>query len=74
MLRGPKFVSTDLSLMKNFPLGAGAQFQFRVEFFNIFNTVNYGNPGGAFNDTAAFGRISSAGPMRQMQLGGKFLF
>ena len=74
VLRGPKFVSTDLSLMKNFRVGAGAQFQFRAEIFNIFNTINYGNPGGAFNDAASFGRISSAGAMRQMQLGGKFLF
>ena len=44
MLRGPKFVSTDLSLMKNVPLGGTAQFQIRAEIFNVFNTVNYGNP------------------------------
>ena len=44
ILRGPKSVVTDLSLMKNFPLGGGAQFQFRAEIFNLFNTVNYGNP------------------------------
>ncbi len=74
VLRGPKNVSTDLSFMKNFPLGGGAQFQFRAEIFNAFNTVNYGNPGGVFSNTATFGRISSAGAMRQMQLGGKFLF
>ena len=74
VLRGPKYVSTDLSFMKNFPLGGGAQFQFRAEIFNAFNTVNYGNPGGVFSNTATFGRISSAGAMRQVQLGGKFLF
>ena len=73
LLRGPKFVSTDLSLMKNFPLGRGAQFQFRAEIFNAFNNVNYGNPNGTFNSTS-FGRISSAGGMRQIQLGGKIFF
>ena len=74
VLRGPKFVSTDLSFMKNFPIGGNAQFQFRAEIFNLFNTVNYGNPGGQFSNTATFGRISSAGSMRQVQLGGKILF
>ena len=48
MLRGPKFAATDLSLMKNVPLGGTAQFQIRAEIFNAFNTVNYGNPGSTF--------------------------
>jgi hypothetical protein len=74
LLRGPKSVTTDLSLMKNVPIGGGAQFQVRVEMYNVFNTVNYGNPNAVFNDTAAFGRITGAGSMRQVQLGGKLLF
>ena len=73
LLRGSKFVSTDLSLMKNFPIGRGAQFQFRAELFNVFNNVNYGNPNAVFG-TANFGRISGAGGMRQIQLGGKIFF
>ena len=73
ILRGPKYVNTDLSLMKNVPLGGGATFQIRVEMFNIFNTVNWGNPNASFDNTA-FGRITSAGAMRQVQLGGKVLF
>ena len=72
-LRGPKFVSTDLSMMKNVPLGRSVRFQIRAEIFNAFNTVNYGNPGATFG-AASFGRISSAGSMRQVQLGGKFIF
>ena len=75
MLRGPKFMTTDLSLMKNFPIGGGVRFQFRVEFFNAFNNVNYGNPNGfGVPLSTSFGRISSAGSMRQMQLGGKIFF
>lgn len=73
VLRGPKSIVTDLSLMKNFPLGGGRQFQFRAEMFNAFNRVNYGNPNGVFNSTS-FGRISSAGSMRQIQLGARVSF
>jgi hypothetical protein len=73
ILRGPKFVTTDLSFMKTRPIGRGARFQFRAECYNIFNNVNYGNPGSTFG-AASFGRITSAGTMRQVQLGGKILF
>jgi hypothetical protein len=73
ILRGPKFSSTDLSFMKNVPVGGQARLQIRVEIYNIFNQVNYNNPN-AVIDSAAFGTITSAGPMRQMQLGGKLLF
>jgi hypothetical protein len=73
LLRGPKSVTTDLSLMKNVLLGGGATFQIRVEMFNVFNTVNWGNPNASFG-SASFGRITSAGAMRQVQIGGKLLF
>jgi hypothetical protein len=73
VLRGPRFVSTDVSLMKNVPLGGPVKFQFRAEIFNFFNNVNYGNPGSSFG-ASSFGRITSAGSMRQVQLGGKLLF
>jgi carboxypeptidase family protein/TonB-dependent receptor-like protein len=73
LLRGPKFVSTDLSMMKNVPLGGTVRFQIRAEIFNAFNRVNFGNPGGSFG-AASFGRISSAGSMRQVQLGGRLIF
>jgi hypothetical protein len=73
ILRGPKFMSTDLSFMKTVPIGGGARFQFRAEMYNIFNNVNYGNPNTTFA-SANWGRITSAGSMRQVQLGGKILF
>ena len=73
VLRGPKFSSTDLSFMKNVPVGGTARLQVRVEIYNIFNQVNYGNPNASFG-SANFGTITSAGSMRQFQLGGKLLF
>jgi hypothetical protein len=47
--------------------------QFRAEIFNAFNVVNYANPNGVLNG-GSFGRISAAGTMRQVQLGGKIFF
>ncbi len=73
LLRGPKFVGTDLSMMKNIPIARTVQFQIRAEIFNAFNDVNFGNPGSTFG-SSSFGRISSAGSMRQMQIGGKLFF
>jgi hypothetical protein len=34
---GPRFVNTDFSAVKNFPLREGMNLQFRAEFFNLFN-------------------------------------
>jgi hypothetical protein len=73
ILRGPKSVQTDLSLSKTIGLGGTTRVQLRAEMFNVFNNVNLGNPNGVFG-SANFGRISSAGAMRQIQLGVKFLF
>jgi len=41
--------------------------------YNIFNNVNYNSPNTTFA-AANFGRITGAGSMRQVQLGGKILF
>jgi hypothetical protein len=76
ILRGPKSVNTDLSLMKNFVLHGQTRFQLRVEFYNVFNNVNYGAPNASFGSPlpAAFGTITGAGAMRRIQLGGKLIF
>ena len=73
LLRGPKSMTTDLSLSKQIGLGSTAKLQLRAEIFNAFNNVNFGNPNGVYG-TANFGRITSAGAMRQIQLGARFLF
>jgi hypothetical protein len=77
VLRGPKAVITDLSMMKNIPVAGTVRFQVRAEIFNAFNHVNYGNPNAVFG-SEAFGRISATSTtypnMRQVQLGGKLVF
>jgi hypothetical protein len=77
VLRGPKAVITDLSLVKNVPVGGTVRLQIRAEIFNAFNNVNYGNPNAVFG-SATFGRISATNTsypnMRQVQLGAKLIF
>jgi outer membrane receptor protein involved in Fe transport len=77
VLRGPKAVITDLSMVKNLPVGGQARLQIRVELFNAFNNVNYGQPNAIFG-SATFGRISAMNTtypnMRQVQLGAKLIF
>ena len=68
-LRGPNQVNLDFSLAKNFPVSEGKNFEFRVEFFNLFNHPNLANPisnlnalvasGGSIDPTT--GQVLSAG-------------
>jgi outer membrane receptor protein involved in Fe transport len=44
ILRGPKQINTDLSIMKAIPVTEGQRVEFRAEFFNLFNNVNFANP------------------------------
>jgi hypothetical protein len=70
---GPNFYSWDLSLRKNFKLPKeGMSLMFPADAFNVFNRVNWGNPGTSANGGA--GQITSANPPRQLQFGGKFSF
>jgi hypothetical protein len=75
VLRGPAQRSIDLSLIKNTPVyGEGNIIQFRAEFFNIMNFVNFANPGSVFG-SPSFGRISAtSGAPRILQFALKFLF
>jgi hypothetical protein len=44
---GPRFVNTDFSAIKNFPIRERMSVQFRAEFFNIFNHPQFYLLGGA---------------------------
>jgi len=43
-LRGPRQVNLDFSLAKLFPVSESETFEFRAEFFNLFNHPNFANP------------------------------
>ena len=75
ILRGPKFFNTDFNLIKNTRIRERLNLQFRAEFFNLFNTVNFRLP----NSNAAsaqFGRITQVvdDNQRIIQFGLKMVF
>ena len=76
ILTGPGFLSTDLSLQRNFAmkLTDRSRLEFRAEAFNVFNTPQFGNPNATLGNPA-FGTVGgTARSNRQMQLGLRFLF
>jgi hypothetical protein len=74
-LRGPASAVFDFSLFKELPMPFKEQHKVRIqgEFFNLFNRVNLGNPNTA-RINALFGRITSAGEPRILQLGIRYSF
>jgi hypothetical protein len=72
-LRGPGSVITDMALSKTVWLGGRTNVQVRVEAFNVFNRVNFNNPNATFG-TSNFGRVTSADPMRRIQVGARLSF
>jgi outer membrane receptor protein involved in Fe transport len=75
ILRGPGQANWDFSALKNFPLYERTRFQFRAEFFNVFNHTNFANPGSAVSSASSIGVISSTvGNPRVIQFAGKILF
>ncbi len=77
---GPGLNQTDLALHKWFQLGSSEarKLELRLEAFNVFNHAQFNNPDGNFTDGippyGTFGRITSAGPPRLVQLAGKIYF
>jgi hypothetical protein len=77
---GPRFDNTDFSVIKDMKVGERLRAQFRVEFFDLFNHANFGQPGNVVG-TTAFGRITNtrfptgeSGSSRQMQFAVKLFF
>ena len=70
---GPGLQLWDISLHKDFYVAEEQRVQFRVELFNAFNHVNFGNPNTSFG-SASFGRIRNAGDARQVQFGLRYDF
>jgi len=77
--RGPAYHNLDLALIKDTTLATrgnqeAAILQFRAEFFNVFNVVNFGLPSHIVL-SPGFGMISqTAGTSRQIQFSLKLLY
>jgi hypothetical protein len=75
VFHGPGFFNTDVGLFKNFALPwEGKRIQFRSEFFNAFNNVNFANPASTLGDPN-FGQINGVQNLsRQIQFGLKVIY
>jgi hypothetical protein len=75
---GPRLHSWDMGLLKNFRMGNDVNVQFRAEFFNIFNQVNFDLPKVAVNNASTLGKVTqtdpNSGDPRIIQFGLKFVF
>ncbi len=72
-LRGPGGATVDFGLIKVIPITEHNLIQFRAESFNLFNRVNLGQPNANQSNTN-FGKITTAGAPRVVQLALKYLF
>jgi hypothetical protein len=54
ILEGPGFKNIDASLFKNFPVTERLRIQFRAEFFNLFNTPQFGRPNSGLSTTSQY--------------------
>lgn len=72
---GPDQRNVDFSIIKFFPIKEHQQIEFRTEFFNVFNTVNFAQPQANLATPATFGRIlSTASGPRVIQFALKYAF
>jgi hypothetical protein len=77
--RGPDYHDFDFALIKDTPFGHRGNvemgtLEFRAEFFNLFNVVNFGLPSNIVNGSG-FGIISkTAGTSRQIQFSLKVIY
>jgi hypothetical protein len=82
---GPWFKTVDISVFKTTKLTAKTSVQLRAEMFNVFNWINWANPGATLSSSTSFGLLSNtrnatnapgigAGEPFNMQLAAKFIF
>lgn len=74
---GPGFWQLDAALFKRFGLGGSRYAEFRVDAFNVTNSVRWGNPGTGFSTATGntFGQITgTTGSQRTIRFGGRMAF
>jgi len=74
---GPGFWQLDAALFKRFMIGSSRYAEFRVDAFNVTNSVRWGNPGTGYSTATGntFGQITgTTGGQRSLRFGGRFAF
>jgi hypothetical protein len=81
IIQAPSLQTWDFSMRKTFRLTERFNLRFQADMFNAFNRANFRTPDVAFGtlsnggpSNAAFGKISVAGPARNIQFGLKLNF
>jgi hypothetical protein len=69
----PGYATVDFAIQKQIAVGSRARLQLRWDVFNLLNRANFAVPNRVAL-TPNFGRIFSANPPRQMQVGVKLVF
>jgi hypothetical protein len=73
-IHGPGIFNFDMSIIRNFRLPKATSLQFRLETFNTFNQPVWNDPNTSLT-SPQYGTITSTRkPMRELQLGFKFIF
>ncbi len=74
-ITGPGIFNFDMSIIRNFRFATSKSIQFRLEAFNVLNQPVWNDPNTSMANLAQFGTITSTRkPMRELQLGMKFVF
>ena len=73
VVEGSRTWQLDVSLSRRFALGETQDLEFRVEAFNLTNSLIRDNPNASFN-SSRFGRITSGEDARVMQFALKYAF
>jgi hypothetical protein len=73
------FYNFDLSVSKNFRIGARHGFEVRMDVFNLFNTLNATSVNNVLglnpaSPPAAFGTVTAVAPQRQAQIAVRYNF
>ena len=74
---GPGFWNIDASLFKRFAAGGSRFAEFRIDAYNVTNSVRWGNPNTGFSTATGntFGQITgTTGGQRSIRFGGRFVF
>jgi hypothetical protein len=73
IVQGPNLQTWDFSMRKTFTLSERFNLRFQADMFNAFNRANFRPPPTVLT-TGGFGRITTAGPARNIQFGLKLNF
>lgn len=74
VVRGPREITFNVALDKDFPIAERVRFKLRVEAFNVFNHPNTIVQGAWSGPTGSFGTVIGSGDARQMEFSGRITF